>query len=135
MRALICGSRDYADIDAFLVAMDSLHGEHGFTSVISGSRMHPDDVAMFDFEELVKWHRFDGADALAIRWAIRNRMPAENFPANWTAQGPAAGPIRNQEMLDEGKPDVVIAFPGGKGTADMVRKAKKAGVWVIEVTS
>jgi ABC-type sugar transport system substrate-binding protein len=38
-------------------------------------------------------------------------------------------------MLDEGKPDIVVAFPGGTGTADMVRRARKAGVVVIEVTN
>ena len=37
-------------------------------------------------------------------------------------------------MLDEGKPDLVIAFPGGKGTADMARRAREAGIEVIEVS-
>lgn len=45
----------------------------------------------------------------------------------------SAGPKRNQRMLDKGKPDLVLAFPGGDGTADMVRKAKSAGVPIIEV--
>jgi hypothetical protein len=36
-------------------------------------------------------------------------------------------------MLDEGKPDLVIAFPGGRGTADMVKKARRAGVEVVEI--
>lgn len=49
------------------------------------------------------------------------------FPRSAT-NGKAAGPIRNQRMLDEGKPDLVVAFPGGRGTADMVRRAKAAGV-------
>jgi predicted Rossmann-fold nucleotide-binding protein len=35
-------------------------------------------------------------------------------------------------MLAEGRPDAVIAFPGGKGTADMVRKARAAGLPVVE---
>jgi hypothetical protein len=50
-------------------------------------------------------------------------------------QGKAAGPIRNQRMIDEGKPDLVIAFPGGRGTADMVSRAKKAGIPVQEITA
>ena len=47
--------------------------------------------------------------------------------------GKRAGPLRNQRMLDEGKPDLVVAFPGGGGTKDMVRRAVKAGVSVHEV--
>lgn len=53
------------------------------------------------------------------------------FAADWYAQGRAAGPIRNQRMLDEGKPDLVVAFPGGRGTADMVNRATRAGVKVV----
>jgi len=53
--------------------------------------------------------------------------------ANWAGLGRKAGPIRNQEMLDQGRPNMVVAFPGGRGTADMVRRARGAGVEVIEV--
>ena len=41
--------------------------------------------------------------------------------------------MRNQKMLDEGKPDLVVAFAGGRGTADMVRIAKRSGVEVREI--
>ncbi|WP_226736027.1 hypothetical protein [Microvirga lenta] len=40
--------------------------------------------------------------------------------------------IRSQPMLNVGKPHVVIAFPGGRGTADIVRQAKAAGIKVPE---
>jgi len=40
----------------------------------------------------------------------------------------AAGPIRNQWMLKYGKPDLVLALPGGAGTASMIDLASKAGV-------
>lgn len=53
------------------------------------------------------------------------------FAANWTKDGAAAGPIRNKRMLDQGKPDLVIVFPGGKGTANMIRQAKKAKVPIL----
>jgi hypothetical protein len=52
-----------------------------------------------------------------------NYVPVIEFPANWKVYGRAAGPIRNMKMLLEGKPDLVVAFPGGIGTADMVKKA------------
>jgi hypothetical protein len=53
--------------------------------------------------------------------------------ADWNTHGRAAGPIRNQRMLDEVKPELVVAFPGGRGTADMVRRAREAGVNVYLV--
>jgi len=52
--------------------------------------------------------------------------------ANWAELGRKAGPIRNQQMLDEGKPNLVVAFPGGRGTADIVRRARAAGIEVVE---
>jgi ABC-type Fe3+-hydroxamate transport system substrate-binding protein len=50
------------------------------------------------------------------------------FAADWHKHGRAAGPIRNKRMLDEGKPDLVVAFPGGRGTANMVKQAQAAGI-------
>lgn len=73
-----------------------------------------------------------GADALAGLWAERNGVPVLVFKADWD-RGRVGGPIRNQRMLDEGKPDYVIAFPGGKGTKDMILKARRAGVPVMVV--
>lgn len=53
--------------------------------------------------------------------------------ADWEDLGRKAGPIRNQRMLDDGRPELVVAFPGGPGTAHMCRIAREAGVEVIEV--
>lgn len=55
----------------------------------------------------------------------------QKFPADWDRYGKAAGGIRNSQMLIEGKPDLVVAFPGGNGTRDMVLKARKAGIRTI----
>lgn len=74
-----------------------------------------------------------GADTAAARWARGVGIPCHRFLANWLEHGRSAGPRRNQLMLDTFKPDAVIAFPGGRGTADMVRRARKARVKVIEV--
>lgn len=73
-----------------------------------------------------------GADLWADYWAVHNFCPVHEFKADWDKHGKSAGPIRNQQMLDEGKPDLVIAFPGGRGTEDMKARARKAGVKVIE---
>lgn len=74
-----------------------------------------------------------GADALAAEWAERRGMPFKVWAADWDALGNAAGPARNQLMLDEAKPDFVIAFPGSKGTRNMCGLAEKAGVTVHRV--
>lgn len=77
-----------------------------------------------------------GVDSAAIDWAVVSWTDFKEYPVSkeeWKILGKAAGPIRNKQMLDEEKPDLVIAFPGGKGTADMVRQAKKAGVEVIKI--
>ena len=55
------------------------------------------------------------------------------FQADWNRHGRAAGPIRNQRMIVEGKPDIVVAFPGGLGTANMVKQARQYGIMVREV--
>lgn len=80
-----------------------------------------------------------GADMLARFWARANGVRQRIHNANWERFGRAAGTIRNQAMLDEqaacGEPvALVVAFPGGKGTADMVRRARGAGIEVREVS-
>ena len=76
-----------------------------------------------------------GADTLAHEWALGRRVPVHIFKADWRRLGKAAGPLRNQEMLDRMRPDVVLAFPGGKGTTDMVRRARTAKINVVEVAA
>ena len=74
-----------------------------------------------------------GADSLAGQYARRNEVPCREFPAFWKPWGPGgpvdrgAGHDRNQKMLDEGRPDIVLAMPGGKGTQDMVRRSRQQG--------
>ena len=73
-----------------------------------------------------------GADTMAGDWAKANGLMVLEYPALWSQHGRAAGPIRNRQMLDEGKPELVLAFHENiresKGTRDMVRQASKAGV-------
>ena len=74
-----------------------------------------------------------GTDSLAALWAKNNNVSTAEFPAQWHRFGKRAGPIRNKEMLEKAKPHFVIAFPGGKGTADMIAQAKAAGIEVMDV--
>lgn len=78
-----------------------------------------------------------GADLAADTYAVVNGLPIDVFKADWETYGKAAGPIRNKQMLEEGKPDLVVAFyydlnNKSKGTSHMVSIAKKAGVEVLE---
>lgn len=113
-RVLVCGGRYYSDRDHIWNTLCSLDVKRGpFAVVIHGCAT--------------------GADSEAMIWAQTCGRKHAPFQADWNQHGKAAGPIRNQRMLDEGKPDLVIAFPGGRGTADMIRRAKAAGVEAIPV--
>lgn len=127
MRVLVCGGRDYNNYRELSEFLDNLCQERGWT-VSDGNYHVPNWLPnVFIISGGAK-----GADQLAIDWAINNWCSFKEFPVDWTKHGKAAGPIRNQQMIDEGKPDIVIAFPGGRGTADMIKRAKKAGIEVVE---
>lgn len=66
-------------------------------------------------------------------WARDRRIALCIYIANWRGHGDAAGMIRNANMLRFGQPDRVVAFPGGKGTLDMIMRAERAGLTVTEI--
>jgi hypothetical protein len=103
-RVLVCGGRDFSDRAWLYRVLDGVHNSDPFLCVIQGGAR--------------------GADSLAALWAKDRCVPLITFFANWNAHGKAAGALRNQQMLDVGKPTLVIGFPGGRGTADMMRRAK-----------
>lgn len=119
MRVLVCGGRDFYD---WIMLEDFFEG---FDRTL-------------DIEMIIQGEA-SGADKLAKQWAKYQGVETMDFPAIWRnvlANGkfnPNAGPERNQKMLDEGKPDLVVAFSGGKGTANMVKLAQAAGIEVIKV--
>ena len=113
MKVLVCGGRNYADRDHLNAELDRLHAERGFTQVIAGGAR--------------------GADTLAEEWAKARGLPCDVYRADWKGLGRKAGPIRNERMLHEGRPALVVAFEGGRGTAHMCRIAREAGVEVIEI--
>jgi hypothetical protein len=76
-----------------------------------------------------------GADTLARQWAETRGIPCATFHAWWTRFGKSAGGRRNAWMLMFVPVDLVVAFPGGRGTADMVSKATLAGVTVRDERS
>lgn len=105
---LVCGGREFTDYPMLETVLDSLAPE----IVIHGACSGTDDYARV--------------------WAELHGVPHASVPANWKWHGKAAGPLRNEAMLLL-KPDLVVAMPGGSGTADMVRRARKAGIPVHQV--
>lgn len=125
MKILVCGGRDFDNYGLLEEKLNYIY-------------WNP-----YDWDNSIEWETNEdmeiisgmakGADSLAARYAQEYGHILHKFPADWKTHGKAAGPIRNQQMIDEGKPDLVVAFPGGNGTADMVRRAKKHGIEVVEV--
>jgi hypothetical protein len=114
VRVLVCGGRTYADREALFRALDDVHMRVGPVTLI----MHGGAT---------------GADRLGEAWAKAHGIAVDRYPAEWRIWGPSAGPRRNQHMLETGRPDLVVAFEGNRGTADMVRRARAANVDIIEV--
>jgi hypothetical protein len=112
LRLLVCGGRDYTDEVAVFGVLDAVHAKRGIACIIAGAAT--------------------GADRVAYTWAKSRSIEIHEFPADWKTHGKAAGPIRNRQMLSEGRPTGVVAFPGGRGTADMIRAAKESGLQVWE---
>ena len=113
LRIIVCGGRDFDDFIAVRRALNDLHAETPIFAVIHGNAR--------------------GADRAAGTWARDRGLRCWPVPAEWARDGKRAGPMRNQRMLGMGV-DLVVAFPGGRGTEDMVRRAEKAGVPVRRIT-
>ena len=63
-------------------------------------------------------------------------MDVKEYPVSdmeWKGYGKAAGPIRNRRMLDDFQPDLVLAFPGNKGTNDCIAAARQRDIEVVTV--
>jgi hypothetical protein len=115
MRLLVCGDRNWSSVESILTQIRSYQP----SVVIEGEAK--------------------GADTIAREVANHLGIPVLSFPADWKKYGRAAGPIRNAQMLKEGRPDFVLAFHDNietsKGTKNMVMLAKKAGIPTRVVTS
>lgn len=115
-RILVCGGRDYDDYERVKGVLDKLLdwcGGHSGLTIIQGEA--------------------PGADTLARRWAEDNGVETIGFRADWQRYGKRAGFIRNTQMLNEGRPDLVIAFPGGSGTEMMTNLSIKAGIQTLRI--
>jgi hypothetical protein len=129
MRILVCGGRDYSNQSHMFDVLSRFHAENPITVLIHGAAQ--------------------GAERMAATWAKLRKVLCYAYPASWsdishpdalirhTASGrpydARAGYRRNQIMLDRGRPDLVLAFSGGRGTFDLIKRAKVAGLTVKRV--
>lgn len=120
MKLLITGSRGW-------------HDEGAIEAVIAKYQLLAKSVE----EEfiLIHGHCPKGADALADRVGRRLGLVVGEtlirVPADWKRYRAGAGPKRNQKMIDDHHPDVVVAFrASGKsnGTDDMIERARTADI-------
>jgi hypothetical protein len=124
IRVLVCGGREFGQwVEQVLLLRKALQ-EVVFTML----------PAKFPGRDITVWHGdASGADAQTKTWASINGVPCFGCQAPWAKYEKAAGPIRNQWMLDYGRPHLVVAFTGGNGTKDMITRAAKAGLPVLLV--
>ncbi len=128
MRILVCGGRDFRNKKLLYDTLIEYCYKEGLHHPRDAMSPDPNKVSIIS-------GMARGADSLGWLFAKDHNLEVFSFPADWKHQSNGAGPIRNQKMLDEGKPDLVIAFPtkNSKGTWDMVRRAEKANVKTIIV--
>lgn len=111
-RLLVCGGRNYTDYWTVHEVLNGFHKSRPVECLIEGGAL--------------------GADRFARRWAHDHGLHVETYEADWSL-GLKGGPIRNRRMIVEGKPGHVIAFPGGKGTANMIDQAERAGIPITRI--
>lgn len=111
---LVCGGRDFNHYETVRRILDALLTNNPIRLIVHGG--------------------CSGADTLASRWAQERGISQAVEKPDWKGNGRAAGPMRNQIMVEKYSPTLVVAFPGGRGTADMLKRARKANVVVVHVS-
>src|SRR5688572_25033460 len=129
MIVLVCGGRNHSNYALIWDTLDQLHAERGITRIVHGAG--------------------GNVDMSADAWAKSRKVEVKPYPADWTdISRPDAvirirrdgakydakqGINRNQEMLDKEDIALVVAFPGGPGTRDMVARSRRAGIDVMAI--
>jgi hypothetical protein len=113
MILLVCGGRKYADKAKVYKTLTKIHSAKPIDVLIQGGAR--------------------GADALAKQWAHEMGVHCAQVDALWHKMGDAAGPPRNRAMALL-RPDLVLGFPGGGGTRDMLNTAlaRKIKIHIIK---
>lgn len=114
--AAVTGGRFWNRQEPTWTYLDHIHDNIGISALIHGAAR--------------------GADTLCGQWAIYRSIAVLEVPIvddDWNKYGKQAGHLRNQDMIDL-EPDIVIAFPGEAGTADMIKRATRAGIEIYKWT-
>jgi hypothetical protein len=112
--AIVCGGRAFSDWFYVSRILDDIHRTVRFKHIVQGGAR--------------------GADFLAKRWAFAHEVKCTQHDANWKLFGASAGSLRNAEMLNSHPIDLVVAFPGGAGTKNMMTQAAKRGIVVLDLS-
>jgi hypothetical protein len=118
VRLVVTGGRDYDDRDPLESVLDGIHERLTVDVLIEGEAR--------------------GADTLAREWAESRGITVEPYPAKWQEYGRKAGPIRNRQMIDEGRPDYAAVFydrprDKSRGTANMHTQLDAFGIKILAV--
>lgn len=148
-RILATTSRWWSDVPALTAALDEQARGHDHVTLIHGRcdpRTTNADYIAEHGTDRVPWDvalahpeygPYAGGDWHAHHHALARGWTVEAYAANWALHRNAAGPIRNQRMVDlRPVADVLVAAPLGKspGSRDCMARARKAGIRVVDVT-
>jgi hypothetical protein len=130
MKALICGGRNVGRTNPNAVYLDA-----------AKEIQRASEERKFVIEKLAELYRAGkfssviggkegGAERLATHWAAINGIPVEIIVRR---SGRETIERRNMRMLDEGRPELLIALGGGPGTQSLIAEARRRGIMAIEV--
>lgn len=118
MILIVTGSRNWKDQEFIFEALDFVTRDESIVSLFHGAAK--------------------GADHHALEWAKLNGYTARAFIPRWDELGPAAGPVRNKDMVDAGldaakalgEKVVLVAFRlnNSKGTTRTIEYAARKGI-------
>lgn len=102
----VTGGRNYDNVEFVYKSLEEIRSRYGPFTLLVGDAT--------------------GLDSIARDWAFIHNVGMNVFKADWKKFGRAAGPIRNKKMIN--RAGLLLAFPGGRGTADCVRAAQHSGI-------
>lgn len=111
---LVTGGRRFHQTAYIYNVLDQIHAHRPITLLVHGNAM--------------------GTDSIAGAWAVERGVPLAIFPANWKGENKAAGPLRNQRILDTVFVDGCVAFPGDRGTNDMIDRVNRAKISLMDLS-
>ncbi len=111
MRLLISGGRHFDDAAVILSELNRIHAEYPVTVLIHGG--------------------LPALGSSAEDWARQNDIHIVRYPANWSLLGKQADAKRNRFMLEDSRPDALLAFPGGRHLQELVQQARAQNIPVV----